>query len=454
MSALVLQYGVYGLALFTPGVALAARLSGMQAPGAKSALWALAWFAILHGAFAWLVLATRLAPGLLDPAVRLSLGLISFVPLLYFSLFGFGWRAEHIHRVTMLAGVVWVYMLARTHGDPRGLEAVLRWVFAGPIVTLAAAAMLAGRELQGLSRADPLARNALTAALACYAFTQAFSSAAALPAATWFTADTFEALFGVSPNWIKAACAIVALAAVIRMLNALSESMLGSLRARAAASEAQFRATLEIDPECIKVLDPQGNLLDMNAAGLKTIGAASLDEVRGASVFSLIRPEHHDAYRDALASTLRGETSSVQFEIVGLNGVRRWMRQHAAPIRECSGSTVQRIVAVTHDVTAHVTMQDLLKGSKAAEPRLESNASMASFLLHMSHEFRTPLNAIVGYGELLREVARDEGRASEAEDLERVLEAAQTLQRLVSGLLDLTRIEAARMHAARRDDAA
>src|SRR5205814_2685842 len=42
-------------------------------------------------------------------------------------------------------------------------------------------------------------------------------------------------------------------------------------------SEARLRAIVETEPECVKVLDTQGNLVDMNPAGLRMIEADGLD---------------------------------------------------------------------------------------------------------------------------------------------------------------------------------
>ena len=38
----------------------------------------------------------------------------------------------------------------------------------------------------------------------------------------------------------------------------------------------------------------------------------------------------------------------------------------------------------------------------------------------MSHEFRTPMNAIIGYSEMLLEDANDDGDESMADDLQKI----------------------------------
>src|SRR5436309_3787406 len=63
----------------------------------------------------------------------------------------------------------------------------------------------------------------------------------------------------------------------------------------------------------------------------------------------------------------------------------------------------------------------------------------------MSHELRSPLNAIIGCTEMLHEDARELHRDDEIEPLERVLRAARHLLALINDILDLSKIEAGKM---------
>jgi len=57
-----------------------------------------------------------------------------------------------------------------------------------------------------------------------------------------------------------------------------------------ARSESRLRTIIETEPECVKVLDMDGSLLEMNPAGLSMIEADSLEQVRGKSVYDYIAP--------------------------------------------------------------------------------------------------------------------------------------------------------------------
>lgn len=78
---------------------------------------------------------------------------------------------------------------------------------------------------------------------------------------------------------------------------------------------------------------------------------------------------------------------------------------------------------------------------------LATSASYAksAFLASMSHEFRTPLNAIIGYSELVHEELLEIDAVSLASDIRRIHAAGTHLLSLVSDILDLSKIEAGKL---------
>jgi PAS domain S-box-containing protein len=114
------------------------------------------------------------------------------------------------------------------------------------------------------------------------------------------------------------------------------------------ASE-NLRAIVETTPECVKIVAPDGTLLLMNAPGLNMVGASSADAVVGKNVYDLVAPEDRDKFRDFNERICKGEKDTLEFDIVGLQGARRHMETHAAPLRHVDGTTVQ--LAITRDLT-------------------------------------------------------------------------------------------------------
>lgn len=81
----------------------------------------------------------------------------------------------------------------------------------------------------------------------------------------------------------------------------------------------------------------------------------------------------------------------------------------------------------------------------ARDAALEASRHKSEFLANVTHELRTPLQAIIGYADLVIEALNDEGLDSHRDDVEHILRSAQHLLHLINDVLDLAKIEAGRM---------
>lgn len=79
--------------------------------------------------------------------------------------------------------------------------------------------------------------------------------------------------------------------------------------------------------------------------------------------------------------------------------------------------------------------------AQVRDEALASNKAKDIFLANMSHELRTPLNIILGYSELLEEIAEDEGEKKLIPDLKKIQGAAQHQLELINSILDISKIE-------------
>lgn len=127
--------------------------------------------------------------------------------------------------------------------------------------------------------------------------------------------------------------------------------------------EEHLNALIKTTPECIKTVAADGSLLQMNPAGLDMIDAGSSSKVVGESVYDLIAPEHLDRFREFNEKICRGESGTLEFDIIGLEGRRLHMESHAAPLRKPDGTTAH--VALTRDVTEQKQREQFLEDSKA-----------------------------------------------------------------------------------------
>ncbi len=138
-----------------------------------------------------------------------------------------------------------------------------------------------------------------------------------------------------------------------------------------AASERRLRTIFENEPACVHLLGPNCTLLDMNPAGLRMIEADSLEQVVGQSALNSIAPGHRAAYAELVARVLQGGSGTLEFEIIGLKGTRRWLETRAVPMPDEQGQILS-VLGVARDITAH----------KQAIAALEASERMLQLVLN------------------------------------------------------------------------
>jgi len=90
------------------------------------------------------------------------------------------------------------------------------------------------------------------------------------------------------------------------------------------------------------------------------------------------------------------------------------------------------------------------KLSEALERLQELSRLKSNFLATVSHELRTPLTSVIGYSEMLLAGLAGELNDEQKEYLKTILEKGEALLRLISSILDLSRIEARGVQLDRR----
>ncbi|MHC0066775.1 PAS domain S-box protein [Nostoc sp. UIC 10890] len=130
-------------------------------------------------------------------------------------------------------------------------------------------------------------------------------------------------------------------------------------------SENRLRAMIDAEPECINLIARDGTLLEINAEGLAMMEVESADVLIGKPVDAVILPEYRAAFADLHKSICQGNKGTLEFEIVGFKGTRRYMETHAVPLRNESDGTFIHL-ALIRDVTQQ----------KQAEQKIREQAAL------------------------------------------------------------------------------
>ncbi len=131
-----------------------------------------------------------------------------------------------------------------------------------------------------------------------------------------------------------------------------------------AESENRLRTIVNSEPECIKLLTGDGELLEMNPAGLAMIEADNLKQVIGRKIAEIVIPEHREAFiklhKDVFNGGIPGK---LQFVITGLKGTQRYLETHAVPLKNLDGE-ISAVLGITRDITENKNAEALLLASE------------------------------------------------------------------------------------------
>lgn len=143
------------------------------------------------------------------------------------------------------------------------------------------------------------------------------------------------------------------------------EQALRASKASLKLSRSYLQAIFDSSPECIKVVDQDCRLIDMNQAGIRALELDSLDQIRGKDIREWIAPEDRETFRRAVQAACAGERTAAQFQVLTSTGSRRWMEQHAVGMVGPEGTAPQqRMVSVTRDITERLQIQAKLQESE------------------------------------------------------------------------------------------
>ena len=136
----------------------------------------------------------------------------------------------------------------------------------------------------------------------------------------------------------------------------------------------------------------------------------------------------------------------VFFALSIIIGVVAWLFVLAQQSRRAAEEETRRQTALLiQEIDAHKrTDAELQRAKEVAE---SANLAKSRYVVGLSHELRSPLNAISGYAQLLEQ---DASLATKPRDQVRVVRrSADHLSGLIDGILDISKIEAGRLYLSR-----
>jgi PAS domain S-box-containing protein len=211
-------------------------------------------------------------------------------------------------------------------------------------------------------------------------------------------------------------------------------------------STARIGAILDTVVDGIITINHRGMIETFNPAAEQLYGYAAA-EVIGKNI-SMLMPEpyhsEHDSYLQHYAATGEAKIIGTGREVVGRHKSGNTFPMELA-VSEMRVGDERHFTGVVHDITLRKQAEELLQ--RAKEKAEKANLAKDSFLATMSHEIRTPLSGMLGMMELLSMTPLDKEQRS---TLDTAWESGRALLRIVSDILDWSKIEEGKLALAPR----
>ena len=204
-------------------------------------------------------------------------------------------------------------------------------------------------------------------------------------------------------------------------------------------SEIRFRSTFEQAAVGISHVSPEGKVIRINERACHILGY-DRSELLQMDLQELTHPSDLPEDLDLIQQVLDGKISRYAMEkrYIHKNGHPIWCNRSVSLLRNSDG-TPHYFISVLEDISQRKEAEAQLYAAKIEAE--EANMAKSNFLNSISHELRSPLNAVIGFSEVLLDQFFGPLKKEQVEYLNDILQSGQHLLTLINDILDFSKQE-------------
>ena len=172
------------------------------------------------------------------------------------------------------------------------------------------------------------------------------------------------------------------------------------------------------------------------------------DQITIDKILDIIHPEDRDRFENEIRSIRETKTENVtEFRIINSKGKIFWISFDGKTFVSENGDP-ESVSGIVRDITDRKLANEQLAKLYSAEKKAldqaeEANRAKDFFLAFVSHELRSPLNAILGWTKILLTKNLDEAQRKNA--LETIERSARSQSKLINDLVDSARVASGKL---------
>jgi PAS domain S-box-containing protein len=214
------------------------------------------------------------------------------------------------------------------------------------------------------------------------------------------------------------------------------------------------RSLIESNIDAVNTTDPAGIITDVNKQ-MEALTGCTRDELIGAPFKDYFTdPDQAEAAIKRVLS--EGKVTDYELTARARDGKETVVSYNATTFHD-RDRKLQGVFAAARDVTERKRIERTLQENNVELERAKAAAEKANlaksdFLSSMSHELRSPLNAILGFAQLISSES-PQPTPSQTASIDQILHAGWYLLELINEILDLAQIESGKLALSREPTA-
>ncbi len=245
-------------------------------------------------------------------------------------------------------------------------------------------------------------------------------------------------------SFLRSAANVISLIIRVKRQEAELEARVAERTAALEKSESRLASLLELAPEAIIQIDEAGTVRLFNRSAGELFGYAK-DDIIGRPLDILLPPAARKAHKAQMRRFFEGEE---EIRLMTDRGVISALRKDGtvfparAALSKIRDGDRLTVMVLLQDITAQQRAEEALK--TALDEAQAASRAKSAFLANTGHELKTPLNAVIGFAELLmQEIHGPLGSAEYHEYARLIHDRGRHLLDLISDILDIARLETA-----------
>ncbi|WP_340587813.1 PAS domain-containing hybrid sensor histidine kinase/response regulator [Erythrobacter alti] len=199
--------------------------------------------------------------------------------------------------------------------------------------------------------------------------------------------------------------------------------------------EMKFRELVEVAPAGLWRTDQSGRFICVNQALKELSGFSSADDFNQPWIKFIHADDREQVATCWSTAVAQRLPFSTELRWLHPDGSARWLVSMGQPEFAADGQFTG-YAGCNIDIGRLKQMEEDLKIARDTAEREASSKS--TFLAHMSHDIRTPMNGVIGFTQLLLESDLDEDQRSQ---VELIADSGRALMQLLNDILDHAKIE-------------